>query len=36
MIDEFALLPDHFHGIVFIESQNTGTGIGFAPPVSLR
>jgi len=36
MIDEFALLPDHFHGIVFIENQNTGTAFGFSPPAWLR
>ena len=36
MIDEFALLPDHFHGIVFIKNQNIGTAFGFAPPGWMR
>lgn len=36
MIDEFALLPDHFHGIVLIEHQHPGTAIRFSPPVWMR
>ena len=36
MIDEFVLLPDHFHGIVFIGNQNSGAAFGFAPPGWMR